>query len=1029
VTQDLAGAEGAELQGENVPPAEPLGELQTALHKKLKGARQGVRLPDAKRKSASGSAGSKPRKTKESCSPRYNASYAELQLQPSEDAAPPKRPLIIAFDTEWVAEREPPEPDADEQEDDVEPTPPRNTILSYQYACRFLLDPGEEPAAECEWSGIIYTRHARALLNPHLSEGEVAEIPERIKFADLLGQAIARGIELGKLRAWPTEVIAAGHWTRADLASMADYAEIKNQFDAVRKTYVSFQPYQASFTQKKRRHVRKFEVHLMDTMLLSPGGNASLDQLGQMYGFPKLETGRKEVNGEFVPYKSNMDLYLVDHPAKFEAYAVRDAEICALHLQSMAKFCQDDLKLDCGGLPHTLGAIAVKFLLKHWADNGIELGAVNGFEIAKGKVFNPNTQRYNTTKFKVPNRKVEIHQEMAALASYGGRNETFWFGATPVGDFREFDIVSAYTTALSSLQMLDYSSARPSTDLNDYTPDQVGFALVRFQFPVGRRYPCLPVKADDQRGLIYPMSGETYATSPEIEAAVHLGAEVEIVHGAVIPWVPRSPRPFESVLVEFANRRWQNPDKSPKNLMYKELGNCLYGKTYQGTKEKKAYNTRTDRHEEIGESPITNIFIAAHVTGLVRALLGELIAGVPDHYIVVSATTDSIITNCPLAEIPLTGPVARYLRGVRKRFAALDQSGRTKTELLDVKSHTAQLLSWRTRGIATLQPIAGEPIKLAKGGMKVEAQGTDAQNAWLVERFLTSKPLEKFPSTNPLPFTTAHRKAADHRFVTVEKTANFEYDHKRRIVAPASICAPIPRGSTTMEILGARTEPWQTVAEFNAYRELFEQWRYSGGGHRLKTIADWRDWQEFLAGASASGAGVRRSKNGVVQQALRIFWKAYTKQRWGLPGKAYREAAERLTAAGYTTKEQSFKDTLRDRKPPPENTIPAEAPGVRDLVLALLDLWPSFQWERLVRDAPPRWLGDLTQNDDARQVEQQVSVWDHRKVAVPDTMHPMHRMTECNLQLPPLPEEDEDPVTIVPLRPVLKPKFAPSRIA
>jgi hypothetical protein len=317
------------------------------------------------------------------------------------------------------------------------------------------------------------------------------------------------------------------------------------------------------------------------------------------------------------------------------------------------------------------------------------------------------------------------------------------------------------------------------------------------------------------------MSGETYATAPEIAAAVHLGAEVEIVHGAVIPWVPRSPRPFESVLVEFANRRWQHPDKSAKNLMYKELGNCLYGKTYQGTKEKKAYNTRTDTYEEIGESPITNIFVAAHVTGLVRALLGELIAGVPNHYIVVSATTDSIITNCPLAEIPLTGPVARYLRGVRKRLAALDQSGRTKTELLDVKSHTAQLLSWRTRGIATLETILGEPLKLAKGGIKVEAQGVAAQNAWLVEKFLTSQPLEKFASTNPLPFTTAHRQAADHRFVTVEKTANFEYDHKRRIVAPESFRVPDPGDPTTIEILGARTEPWQTVAEFKRVPRTF----------------------------------------------------------------------------------------------------------------------------------------------------------------------------------------------------------------
>jgi hypothetical protein len=197
-------------------------------------------------------------------------------------------------------------------------------------------------------------------------------------------------------------------------------------------------------------------------------------------------------------------------------------------------------------------------------------------------------------------------------------------------------------------------------------------------------------------------------------------------------------------------------------------------------------------------------------------------------------------------------------------------------------------------------------------------------------------------------------------------------------------------------------------------------------------MADWHAWQDFLAGDSASRAGVRRSKHGVAQQALRIIWKAYAKSRWGLPGKSYREAAERLTAAGYPTKEQSFKDTLRDRKSPPENTIPADAPGVRDLVLAILDLWPSIEWERLVRAAPKGWLeqtetddAHLTQTDDARQVKPPVSHWDHKKVALPDTMH---RRSECNLQLSPAPEP-EDPVPTVPLRAVSKPKFAPSRIA
>jgi len=615
-------------------------------------------------------------------------------MKPKPKSSDPR--LIIGFDTEWVKEQDPPDledPDAD----DDDPAPPlRNTILSYQFACRFI--PGEdELAPDCGWSGIIYTRHAHAILHPDATEATLAAIPERVKFGELLGQAITKGIKLGKIHKWPKEVIAAGHWTRADLAAMADYAVIKDEFDAIQKTYVSFKPFLATFAQKNR-HVRKFKVRLMDTMLLSPGGHSNLETLGRLYGFPKLETGTTEIDGVVVPYKERMDLYLADKPQEYEAYAIRDAEISALHIQRMAKLARDDLGLEFRDLSHTLGAMAAKFLQAYWDNHGVDLGDVNGFIVREDKIFNKDRGRYETRKWEEPNPKVTIYQATAQLAFYGGRNETFWYGPTPVGDFREYDLTSAYATALSSLQILDYSAARHTQDPDDYGPDKVGFAWIKFRFPEGTRYPSLPVMANDQRGLVYPLSGVTFATSPEIAVALHLGAEIEILHGVVIPFVVNSTRPYQGAISELNDRRWQHPDKSFENEMYKQISNSIYGKTCQGVKGKKAYNTRTDEHEEIGKSRITNIFVAAHITGLIRALLSELIAGIPPHYIVVSATTDSIITNCPFAEIPLTGPLARFLKGVRKRLAELDATGHTKADLLGVKSRTAQLLSWRTRG-------------------------------------------------------------------------------------------------------------------------------------------------------------------------------------------------------------------------------------------------------------------------------------------------------------------------------------------
>jgi hypothetical protein len=68
------------------------------------------------------------------------------------------------------------------------------------------------------------------------------------------------------------------------------------------------------------------------------------------------------------------------------------------------------------------------------------------------------------------------------------------------------------------------------------------------------------------------------------------------------------------------------------------------------------------------------------------------------------------------------------------------------------------------------------------------------------------------------------------------------------------------------------------------------------------------------------------------------------------------QLANSLTAAGYPIKEQDFKNALRDKDPLPEHAIPADAPGIRELVCALLLIWPEFEWERLVLDPGPDYL-------------------------------------------------------------------------
>jgi hypothetical protein len=112
-------------------------------------------------------------------------------------------------------------------------------------------------------------------------------------------------------------------------------------------------------------------------------------------------------------------------------------------------------------------------------------------------------------------------------------------------------------------------------------------------------------------------------------------------------------------------------------------------------------------------------------------------------------------------------------------------------------------------------------------------------------------------------------------------------------------------------------------------------------GAQLKTIADWRCWQDYQNGSDASRVGVHRSSKGPVDQARRLVVRAYRRREWGLPGGDYKRAAARLTQAGYPTTEQDFKNAGRHRGRLIEHLIPADTEGVGDFVTAVLSIWPS----------------------------------------------------------------------------------------
>ena len=857
--------------------------------------------------------------------------------------------LIIGFDAEWVTEVTN-HPDADVDGDcDCDARPsleqiPRNRILSYQYACRYK---GHE------WSGIVYTRACARIRYPDKPRAEIEKCPDRIGFAELMAIAIADGIEKKQLTRWPKKIAAAAHWTRGDLSAMADFARIKGKFDGVQKTYVTLGD--AFLAQVNvGGHIRAFQVSLVDTLLLVPGSAKSLSAVGDLYEFSKLDPGSKEVvrsdgNTERIPYIERMDLLLADNLELYERYAIRDAEISARHTHEVWRFANEELSLNLSSPPITLGALAARNLVQSWSARGIDIDAVLDGRVERIKLFDANRRRRVTVYERWHSHRFTINEKLAELCFHGGRNECFSYGptidtkveATP--PFREFDLISAYAVAMASIRMPDWKGMYDSTDVAQFGAGLLGIARVSFRFPTGTRFPSLPVVAPDDYGLVYPLEGEAYATANEIAVARHQGAEIEILDGVIVPWRDDGPRPFMLEIDELQRRRNQHPKGSLSNEMFKQLANSIYGKLGQGIKGTSVYDTRTDGRSTIGRCEITNAFLAGYVSGSIRALISELIAGIPSNRAVVSVTTDAFITNAEIGEISMGGPVATSLSGIKQNLMG-------DTALLETKFEARQLLPWRTRGVSTLIASDGAKPKLARGGMREPgSMSLNDANDWFAQRMLLRQPGDKWSSRDPLSFPKAHRANADHVFQQVTRTVNFEFDMKRRPInsVPRYVSVPADR-DLIVQHLAFETAPWLTVDEFVETRQRFDQWRLKCPA-QLRTTADWRLWLAYRNGSDASLAGVHRSSKGPIDQARRLVVRAYRFRRWGLPGGDYRGAAARLTQAGYPTTEQDFKNAGRAKRRLAEHLIPADAEGVRDFVAAVVSIWPEFEWRRLVK--------------------------------------------------------------------------------
>lgn len=809
--------------------------------------------------------------------------------------------LYIGFDTEYV----------------FNPETQQNDILSYQ---SYVVLPDNTGI-----SNIIYPPDSQK--------------KSRLSFKEFLCQTITPLLETGVITKWPGIINIYAHFIRADTASFANFwSDYKILLKGIRGTVSSFKNrYGIDFDEQQERRVKTEQimfdkrtspprcsnVAFIDTLLITPGG-MGLAECGELLGLPKLTIP--------APYSiTNMREYLLGDRAGFEAYALRDAEIAVRYALQVRNFCARELMID--RVPATIGAMAVSRFTKTLKENNMSPEVCLGTHIKTRELWLTEKQAFRTIKnpASVPSR--ELFETFPINCYHGGRNECFMMGVTPSDHWYDYDLAGAYTTGLLDILTPDYGNIRLSKNPDDYCGHVMGFALVTFRFPESVPYPSLPVRTD-QYGLFFPLSGESWATAPEIELALSLGAEMTIHNGIIVPWIcDTSPHNSEStsVFLPFVQQVRENRNRHIKGSLeekfWKEIGNSLYGKLAQGLRAKTAFDTARGLNRSLPPSSVTQPFFAAHVTGFIRAVVGELMNALPSDSSVVSVTTDGFLTNCPLNKINMSGPLS-------SRFQSLCDIVDPGSSMLTCKHEVSQLIAMKTRGQLTYRAIQGKPVVHARAGVKPPADIPRSDyNDYMVDLYLNRLPGQTLSRSTLI--STREMWLSESDLVSREQDIrlNLEFDFKRQPVQPA-----MNEGHLLMS-----SRPWDYMEEALQQRSLFDDWRQT---HTLKTLADWDDWCDFLYCRTVFSdmklkVGSKRSDDILV----RLFLRALTQCQWGLmlkDKKSYSciEVAEWLTSEGYSVTVTDVKNAVRAKIP--QMKFSSVTPRMKSLMDIIARKYPTF---------------------------------------------------------------------------------------
>lgn len=159
-----------------------------------------------------------------------------------------------------------------------------------------------------------------------------------------------------------------------------------------------------------------------------------------------------------------------------------------------------------------------------------------------------------------------------------------------------------------------------------------------FKFPENVKYPSIPCFLDETT-TVYPLEGECFLTGAEYVLAEEQGCEIEFQEIYYIPFQTTGVKeehlanlndkivinyndgdydygflinqPFFEVIKNLQSKRAKYPPKTINNLLYKELGNSIYGLIAKGISNKMKFDVRLGKTVRMEGNDLSNPIIAS----------------------------------------------------------------------------------------------------------------------------------------------------------------------------------------------------------------------------------------------------------------------------------------------------------------------------------------------------------------------------------------------------------------------------------